>query len=409
MFSRKKLKKRLDKISIRNILSIRYNPEEKPLFPPSSWQDFKTKQTDPIGITTQRLIQNNIKDALEFTDEPITISLSGGIDSTLCLALLRKVLPDKKITAICGVFKRGFDESHVAKKIAKKFQTNFKLVHMGSIFTYMPELISVSRKPKWNTYQHLIAREAKKHSSILITGDGADEVFGGYVFRYNKFNNLSRPRDNWKLKTINYLECHNRDWIPDQESIFAHKIKFNWEKIYNYFKPYFSNPLESLKQVMLADFNGKLLYDFIPAGKTIYDSYNIDHIPLFLEQKLVKFALSLPLNQKYDSKKQKGKLILRKIAKRLEIDHIEQKRGFSPNLLFDWKDKGRKICQNYILQKDSYIFRNKLINYNWVIRAFERVENDGDIRYLNRLISILALEIWYRIFITNEMKRNHKL
>jgi len=160
---------------------------------------------------------------------------------------------------------------------------------------------------------------------------------------------------------------------------------------------------------MLADFNDKLLYDFIPAGKTIYDSYNINHIPLFLEQKLVKFALSLPLNQKYDSKKHKGKLVLRKISKRLQVFHIDEKRGFSPNLLFDWKDKGRKICQNYLLEKDSYVYVNKLINHNWVIRAFERVDNDGDIRYLNRLISILALEIWYRIFMTKEMKGTKKL
>jgi len=239
LFNRKKLKKRLNKISIRNILSIRYNPEEKPVFPPISPHDFKTNHSDPIGITTQKLIQNNIKNTLELTNEPISISLSGGIDSTLCLALLRKTLPNKKITAICGIFKKGYDESQTAKKNAKKFQANFKLVNMDSIFTNMPELISISRKPKWNTYQHLIAKEAKKYGSILVTGDGADEVFGGYVFRYRKFNNISRPSDNWKLKTINYLECHNRDWVPDQEFIFSNKIKFNWEKIYKYFKTYF--------------------------------------------------------------------------------------------------------------------------------------------------------------------------
>ena len=51
----------------------------------------------------------------------------------------------------------------------------------------------------------------------------------------------------------------------------------------------------------------------------------------------------------------------------------------------------------------------KIINHNWVIRSFEKVENDGDIRYLNRLISILALEIWYRLFITKEISSSKKL
>ena len=61
------------------------------------------------------------------------------------------------------------------------------------------------------------------------------------------------------------------------------------------------------------------------------------------------------------------------------------------------------------MKKNSYIFKKKLVNFNWVLRAFERVENDGDIRYLNRMISILALEIWYRIFITKEMKPSQRL
>lgn len=404
-----KLSSRLDKISIRNILTIRYNPREKPSIPKINWADMRSNQSDYQGKKTEKIIKEYINNKFKKIEEPISVSLSGGVDSTLCLALLRKYLPDHPINAICGVFKEGFDESRVAKNISKKFDAKFSLVKMESLFTTMPELISVSGKPKWNTYQHLIAKKAKKEGSNLVTGDGADELFGGYVFRYSKFLTLSRPKDNWKLKTINYLECHNRDWIPDQASIFGSKIKFSWEEIYNYFRTSFSNRLPILKQVMLADFNGKLLYDFIPSGQAIYKFYKINYFPLFLNSNVIKHALALPLEQKYDPKNQKGKLVLRKIAKRLKVSHLEEKHGFSPNLLFDWQSKGKKICQNILLQKDSHIFRNKLINYNWVIRAFERVENDGDIRYLNRLISILALEIWYRIFITNEMKRNHKL
>ena len=61
------------------------------------------------------------------------------------------------------------------------------------------------------------------------------------------------------------------------------------------------------------------------------------------------------------------------------------------------------------MQKDSNIYQQKLINYNWVLDAVEKIENDGDIRYLNRIISILALEIWYRIFILKEIKSSKKL
>jgi len=403
------LNKKLDLISIRNILSIRYNPEEKVSFQKKLWSDLKPTNSDSSGKITEKILKNQIKTELEDYEEPITVSLSSGIDSSLVLALLNDALPDKEIICICGIFKYGYDESKVAKKIAKQFGANFKTVNIDSIFTNMPELISVSKTPKWNTYQHIIAKTAKKFGNKLVTGDGADEIFGGYTFRYNKFLTLSRPRDSWRVKTINYLECHNRDWVPDQESVYSNRIRFNWNKIFEYFKPYFSNPLTSLNQLMLADYNGKLLYDFIPSGQMMYKFYKIEHFPLFLNSEVIKYGLSLPMNQKYDIKSQKGKLTLRKITTRYKIEHIDEKRGFSPNLLLDWKDKGKKICQKYILSEDSHIFKKKLINFNWVIRAFEKVENDGDIRYLNRLISILALEIWYRIFIEKEFNKNKKL
>jgi len=402
------LKARLDKNAIRNFLTIRYNPLEKSLFTPPTWKNFRNTESDPNGYQTEKLLKNVISNVGEKRG-PFVVSLSSGIDSTLCLALLRSIFPREKIIAICGVFKEGHDESIRAREIATKFDADFKVVYMDSIFTNMPEIIYISKKPRWNTYQHMIAKEARKYGSILVTGDGADEIFGGYTFRYNKFSNLLQLKDNWRIKAINYLECHNRDWVPDQECLFGSSIKFDWDEIYNYFRPYFSNPLRPLQQVMLADFNGKLLFDFIPTGNAIFKHYGISGLQPFLHPSVVDFASHLAIEEKYDKKAQKGKLVLRKIAKRLEIQHIDEKKGFSPDLWFDWKDHGKKICQAYLLEKDSYIFRRKLINYNWVLRSFERVENDGDIRYLNRLISILALEIWYRIFLAKEMKHFTKL
>jgi asparagine synthase (glutamine-hydrolysing) len=160
---------------------------------------------------------------------------------------------------------------------------------------------------------------------------------------------------------------------------------------------------------MLADFNGKLLFDFIPTGKAISNYYDIQSVPIFLEKSLMNFALKLPLVQKYDEKTITGKLILRKIAKRLGVKHIDEKKGFSPSLLFDWQKNGKEICQSFLLNKKSQIYQKNLINYDWIVKAFDKVEFDGDIRYLNRLISILALDIWVKIFVTNELKNTKKL
>ena len=206
---------KINKKLIQNFLTIRYDPENQ-LANLAKWQDFTTKNSDLDGKKTEILLKKSVKYSIPDDEEPLAISLSSGIDSSLCLALLRDVFPNRKITAICGVFENGNDESKIAKKIAEKFSADFKTVYMDSIFTNMPEIISISKKPRWNTYNHLISKEAKKHSNYLVTGDGADELFGGYTFRYQKFKQLSKSNDNWVTKVKKYLECHNRDWVIDQ-------------------------------------------------------------------------------------------------------------------------------------------------------------------------------------------------
>jgi asparagine synthase (glutamine-hydrolysing) len=388
---------------------MRYDPRKKSSLNLVLHSDFIPPIHDSNGSKIEKLMINSFTKQFSENPKSITVSMSGGIDSTLALGILRKSLPSTKIIVLCGVFDEAFDESIVAKKIANYFDADFKIIKMPSIFTDLPKIISITKKPKWNSYVYTIAEAAKKYSNYLVTGDGADEVFGGYNFRYNKFLNLLQPHDSWKTKVINYLECHNRDWVPDQSQMFGSAIKFNWEDIFNYFKPYFQNSLKPLQQVMLADFNGKLVHDFVPLGNSTSEYCDIKNFSPYLDSDVIHTGLRIPLSQKYDRNSNKGKIVLRKISKRLGINHIDKKLGFSPGLLYAWKKKGRDICQEYIMKKNSYIFEKKIINHNWVLRAYESVENDGDIRYLTRLISLITLEIWYRMYISNEIKPHHKL
>ncbi len=110
----------LNNKSIRNILTVRYDPLEKPLFPPLTWKDLDYNLNDKDGIKTEKLLTGSIIKNLS-KEKSISISLSSGIDSSLCLGLIRKIFPEKKITGICGVFGKSFDESIVAEKIARKF------------------------------------------------------------------------------------------------------------------------------------------------------------------------------------------------------------------------------------------------------------------------------------------------
>ena len=63
----------------------------------------------------------------------------------------------------------------------------------------------------------------------------------------------------------------------------------------------------------------------------------------------------------------------------------------------------------YAFEKDSNIYTKKIINRDWVIHALDLIENDGNVRYLNRITSILALEIWYRVFIKKDLNPKKSL
>jgi len=394
-----------DHIGIKNFLTLRYNPNEKPPLSRINENFFTNSNFDENGLITEKLLKKNISNSLKKYEEPFVISLSSGIDSSLTLGLIRNIFPKKEIIAICGVFNSLQNEAKQAKKIANEFNAEFIELQMDSIFKNMPKIISITSKPRWNTYTHLIANEAKKFGRILITGDGADEVFGGYTFRYSKFLKLTKPNQSALSKTKNYLECHNRDWVPDQNSLFHKNMKFNWDDIYEHLKPNFSNNLDLLNQVISADFNGKLIYDFIPTGNSIAEHYNLVRFSPFLKSEVIKFGLGLTSSQKFNEKSQIGKLTLRQISQRMNIPHINDKRGFSPDLWLDWNNFGKKISLEFLLDETSQIYKQKIINYNWIENNLEKITHDGDMRYLSRFISIFALEVWLKIFSTNEISK----
>ena len=403
------MKVNLDRTHIRNFLTLRYNPLQNTTRSLANAKGFSTGNSAPDGKLVEKLLLASVNKLTKNKKDVITVSLSSGIDSSLCLALLRKQFPEQKIVSICGVFDKKQDESGRAKEIARKFNSDFKILRIPSLYTNMPELISMTKKPRWNTYTHFVANEAKKYGALLVTGDGADELFAGYTFRYKKFLHLLKPDDTWLSKAKKYLECHNRDWVPNQKLLFDKSIKFNWKTIYSYLKPYFQNKMHPLNQVLLADYNGKLSYDFIPTSNYILKHYSISGGPIFLDKEIISFAMGLPLDQKYNMLQNQGKLLLRKISKRYGVKHIDEKKGFSPDLFSDWKKTGKSICESYIMKSDSRIYEKKIINPNWVLMAFKKIETDNDIRYLTKLVSVLGLEIWLRVFITKELNANKKL
>ena len=393
--------------SIKQILTLRYSTNLETSSQKLVPEDFETKQiTNPENVIEQS-IRKSISTELDSNSKKIGISLSSGIDSTLVLALLRKEFPSTDIESISVKFSESTDETDISKKISEKFQTNHHILEIDNFLEELPKAISIVKQPFWDLHWYYLVKKMKSLTNVFLSGDGGDELFGGYTFRYKKFLELTNENSSTKEKIISYLNCHERDWVPDQELIFGNECKFNWEEIYQLLEPYFNNSLSNLTQVFLADYNGKLLHNMQPLYSSIHAHFDIQNITPIQNNQSIKLSCQIPNSMKYDYKTNSGKIILRHLVEKFDVQNLisSKKQGFSVNTSNLWNSYGKKIFLHFF--DKSRLVEDKIINSAWIEKHISK--NNLDIRYVNKFLGILALEIWYRLLITKEMNGNEKL
>lgn len=368
----------------------------------------KRNGTYPSSKDIEKELRNIISTAIsKYNPKTISLALSTGVDSNLMLALLRDEYPSLNIKCISVSFDEA-SEATYAKKIAESKDTDFYNVTVDNPLKDLPFLISIVKEPRWNLYQYYFIEKSKKYSDILFTGDGGDELFGGYTFRYTKFLKLFDEDDDWKQRTIHYLECHERDWVPDQEKIFGENIKFDWSSIYSLLRTYFDNDLDPLDQVFLADYNGKLIYDFVPTNYKLFNYLGVKGISPILDNKIIDMSLRIPPLVKFNKESNMGKIPLREILSGLDSKNVsDTKIGFGMDLKKLWTSSAKEIVTSTL--SNASVFRDKIISSDFYDRSIRRIEETGDLRYISKMLQLLSLEIWYKMFITFELSPKSSL
>jgi asparagine synthase (glutamine-hydrolysing) len=391
----------------KDILTLRYNPNLKSTLQKLTWNDFQPS-SEPVSINfINECMKNYVKKQNLDSQNKISIALSGGIDSTLALSVIRKMHPTLEINAISIKFADSPDESPIASKIANRLDANHEVISLENYLLELPKAISIIKQPFWDLHWYYVVKHASLSSSHIISGDGGDELFGGYTFRYSKFLSSISSNSTISDKIHAYLECHQRDHVPDQNLLFGKKSNFSWKSIHHILQPYFDNPLDPLTQVFLSDYNGKLLHNFAPINSTIHQYFNMKSITPILNSELINYSSHLSSSEKYDQINNVGKIPLRKLLEKYRINDLinNQKQGFSVDTLNLWKSYGKKLCKFYL--DESRLVQDDWINNEWIIK---HIDNDNlDIRYVNKFLGLLAFEIWYRLFITKEMNSEEKL
>jgi asparagine synthetase B (glutamine-hydrolysing) len=271
------------------------------------------------------------------------------------------------------------------------------IVNIDTVFEDLQKQIRIQGYPLWHLYSYYAMEKAASLGMPVITGDGADEALAGYEFRYKTF--LQHSLDTPQKRVDAYLLGHNRDWVPDQRALFHPKVRFSWRSIQDLLIEYFQNPLPALRQVLLADYHGKLRWDWIPMYKKWARHFNLTLISPFLELDVMQLGQSLPTDLLYQNGV--GKILLREALKRCGVPQgivNQQKAGFSVgNLDKLWKNEGKRVFSSLFSGKRASVVENRIVQQSWITRFREQqAVLQKDPRYLSKAFQLIATELWYR-------------
>lgn len=369
-----------------------------------------------------------VKRRIESADLDVGSFLSGGIDSGLVTAMAAG--HQSRLKTFTVKVPGSFDESALAEKVARRYDTDHTVVEIdfSDLANDIEKIISNHGEPNSDNSaipSYYVAREAKKHITVVLNGDGADELFGGYR-RYVPFKHLDffnpgyftkmgsgmltkiLPVANQKqslytyayrlLKFAGYADpvkiyCSaSSDLFVGFEEVFI--IKPEMLAITEDLERYNGYSISPLKKLLLMDFESMLFSRLLPKMDIATMGHSIEGRSPFLAKEILDFAPALP--DQYKIKNIQTKHILRTLARKyLPAELIDQpKRGFEIPLQ-KWVDHELwEVMQTYLLAGDALYLR--IIKKSFIEQLIARRISISEERRAKILFCVFSLEVWHK-------------
>ena len=383
-------------------------------------------------------LQFKLLDAVDsqmHADVPLGAFLSGGVDSSAIVALMQEQSSEKVKTFSIGFEEAGYDEAEHAKSVANHLGTDHHDMYVTSkdalnVVPLLPDMFDEPFADSSQIPMYLVSKIAKSKVTVCLSGDGGDELFGGYN-RYlvaskfwSKISNIPRPMRGGLAYLIKAVKPDTWDRISDlvykdrysglgsklhkgADSLHSENIDdlylnlisqvknpaewlINSEE-YPSLKYRFDSKISGIERMMINDLVGYLPTDILTKVDRTTMSVSLEARTPFLDKEIVQFALSLPLEYKIRSGV--GKSVLRDVLYRyVPRGMIERpKMGFSVPLdewlrgpLRDWVES---LLDESRLRQEGFFYPEP-------IRTLWSEHLSGQRNWANQLWNVLMFQAW---------------
>lgn len=413
--------------------------------------DFPDSPPKKVSINeAEALIETELEHSVKarlVADVPVGGFLSGGVDSSLVMALAAKNKSQIDTFSI-GFKEAEYSELEYARQAATAIGSRHHelMVDEKDLLDVLPELIWQLGQPFADSSvipTHMVSRFARKSVTVSLSGDGGDESFAGYwrysaawyaekyaqliphSLRQNTVPSLLRKFENSRFEGIaGRINAMNRlslspsgtgftnaqSWFNYRSEIFgdSHQsyVASHDPAVYRTGKSWGGQAISTLRQMTYDDFQVLLPDDYLNKVDVASMAASLEVRTPMLDRSFIEAAWLLPDN--YKLRYGQPKWLLKRIAEKYIPSSViyRKKMGFALPMEHWWRSRLAKVLK--ILMQDS-----RGVSYGWiksapVLRALQE-HLDGRSNHDMRLWQILCFELWLRIVVEGSLSKDISL
>lgn len=370
---------------------------ERTYWKPKAIRPKETLTDEQFIQRTHELLTDSVLKRMNAADVPIGVLLSGGLDSSLLVALLREAGHENVRT-----FSIGFEniddevgsEFEYSDQIVAQFKTRHEkyVISNSQVLPRLGEAVSNMSEPmvaQDAVAFYLLSEQVSKHIKVVLSGQGADEAFAGY-FWYERMQ--AQTGSEIERFTKHYVDRSYEEYLQTVNQQYHSNNHTETWLHYEFAK---ASADTFMDKVFRTDITRLVVDDPVKRVDNMTMAWGLEARVPFMDYKLIEHALSVSPSLKMLNK---GKHLLKQIARGLLLPDsvIDRKKGYFPMPALKYVRGEFLDFMSGILTSSKCINRG-VFNQTFIAKIINKPQNYMTALNGSRLWHLALLEYWLQI------------